>query len=104
MTQRNLFVFIGIALLSACAWVKVSPEGEKVRILTEAGAADCKKTGETTVSLRDKVAGVKRSSEKVKTELETLARNAAPDLNGNAVIATTEVVDGKQTFAVYQCK
>lgn len=104
MANRGLLVFACIALLSACAWVKVSPEGEKVRVLTEAGATNCKKTGETTVSLRDKVAGVKRGSEKVRTELETLARNAAPDLNGNAVIATTEAVDGKQTFAVYQCK
>lgn len=98
---------IGVLLLavsiSGCSWVKLTAEGEKVRVLSADEVATCTKKGETTVSLRDKVAGVKRGAEKVKTELEALARNSAPDLGGDTVVATSEIADGKQTFTVYRC-
>ncbi len=102
-TFRAVSIFVTVALLTGCAWVKLTPEGEKVRVLSAQEVASCKKKGETTVSLRDKVAGIGRNKDKVKAELEMLARNAAPDLDGDTVVPASEIVDGKQTFDVYRC-
>ena len=40
---------------------------------------------------------------KVAGELATLARNSAAQLGGDTVVATSEITDGSQTFAVYRC-
>ena len=90
-------------LLGACTWVPLTPEGQKVRVLEPGDVATCKLKGTTTVALKAKVAGIERSQEKVKLELETLARNAAPDLEGDTVVADSDVADGKQSYKVYKC-
>ena len=95
-------IFITLFLVS-CTWVKLTKEGERVAVRTADQISDCKKVANTTASLRSKVMGIERKSEKVQTELETLARNAAVDYGGNVVVATSEVEEGKQTFDVYQC-
>jgi hypothetical protein len=46
---------------------------------------------------------VSRNQTRVGEELATLARNSAAQLGGDTVVAITEIVDGSQTFAVYQC-
>jgi len=91
-------------LLSACTWVELSPKGEKVVVLTEDEVTQCEKVGQTVVMLRDSVAGFKRSPEKVQHELNTLARNSAHEIGGDAVVPVGEPKDGKQTFAVYDCR
>jgi len=90
-------------MLASCSWVEIAPNGESVRVITAKQAAICKKVGKVTVSLKDKIAGIERSREKVRTELETLARNNAAEMNGNAIIPADESLDGKQTFSVYRC-
>jgi hypothetical protein len=52
----------------------------------------------------DKVAGVRRGYTTVAEELATLARNSAAQLGGDTVVPTSEIVDGTQTFAVYNCR
>lgn len=90
-------------LLPACTWVKLTPEGEKVRV-SDAGAVEsCTKKGKTTVSLKADIAGIERNNEKVKIELETLARNAAVDMKGDTVVPAGKIANGKQTFDVYRC-
>ncbi|MEJ2181463.1 MAG: DUF4156 domain-containing protein [Gammaproteobacteria bacterium] len=100
---KNLLVFLlGIALVS-CSWVDITDEGKAVSVREKDQVADCKKVGRVTASLADKVAGVKRSKEKVEKELEILARNNAVDYGGNTIVATTEVKEGKQSYDVYKC-
>lgn len=91
-------------VLSACTWVDLSPEGEKVVVLTEEEVAQCEKVGQTVVMLRDSVAGFKRSDEKVRKELNTLARNSASEIGGDAVVPVGEPENGRQTFGVYDCR
>ncbi|SCZ64230.1 protein of unknown function [Thiohalomonas denitrificans] len=102
---RGISIALAVVLLSGCSWVSLTPEAEEVRLLTsEAEARDCEAVGKTTVSLMDRVAGIKRSAEKVRKELITLARNsAAQDLEANAVMPISEIESGRQTFAVYRC-
>ncbi|MFQ5760646.1 MAG: DUF4156 domain-containing protein [Acidiferrobacterales bacterium] len=105
--KRSLFVFVPVVaiLVMGFKWVKLSPEGEKVRVLQASEVASCKKLGKTTVSVRAKLVGIKRKEKKVKTELEYQARNsAAADFEGgDTIVAISAVTEGKQKFDVYKC-
>ena len=92
-----------VITLSGCAWVTLTSEGAKVRVFAPADVSNCKRLGETVVSLKDKIAGVNRNQDKVKTELETLARNSAVGMGGDTVVASGEIQGGSQNFTVYQC-
>jgi hypothetical protein len=92
-----------LMLLAACSWVTLTPEGKKVRVLSASEVAQCQKVGRTTANTKAVVAGFERSEERVREELEFLARNAAPDLNGDTVVPVAEPKDGRQTFDVYRC-
>lgn len=102
MKKCILIILLGITF-TACTWVELTPEGEKVRLLSMSEVKSCKKIGKTIVSLKDKVAGFDRNKEKVQKELEALARNSAVDLNGDTVVKANEIKDGTQTFHVYRC-
>lgn len=92
------------ALLAAgCTWVATTPQGEKVRVLGADEVTKCERVGHTNVSVKASVAGVNRSREKVQGELDTLARNSAPDLDGDTVVRASPVEGGKQTYNVYRC-
>ena len=102
--MRSVFVIVMLAfIVTGCTWVKLTAEGEKARVLSRPEVAKCKRLGQTTVSLKSTIAGVERNAEKVKKELETLARNHASDLNGDTVVPETEIKNGQQTFSVYRC-
>ena len=102
MKNWILVVLFSISF-SACTWVKLTPEGEKVRVLSAEEVKSCKKLGTTRTMLKDKIAGVGRNAEKVKKEMETLARNSAVDMGGDTVVPVSAIEDGKQVFEVYRC-
>ena len=88
-------------VLVGCNWVKLAPEGARVAVLSAGQVEHCERIGTTTVELLDR-AILERGSEKVATELETLARNGAAD-HANVIVASSQVENGVQTFALYQC-
>jgi hypothetical protein len=94
---------LGAVMLQGCAWVKLTPEGDNVRVLDREEVAECRHLGTTTATLKDTVAGFKRNEEKVRRELTSLARNAAPELGGDTIVPATEPENGRQTFDVYRC-
>jgi hypothetical protein len=96
-------VFLVTLILDACSWVKLTPEGEKVRVLSASEVSSCKKLGKTTTTLKDKVAGMSRKQSKVEKEMQFLARNSAADMGGDTVVPVTEIEAGRQTFEVYKC-
>lgn len=97
-----LLVAACVLLLSSCTWVRLSAAGENVAVLTESEVANCTRTGTTTVSVRDRVV-LERDADKVALELRTLARNRAAD-RGDAIVPSTRVEDGEQTFVIYRCR
>lgn len=102
--MRNLISLSLMALfLTACTWVELTPEAEDVRVVEAVHVANCKFMGTTTVSVKSDVASFKRNPEKIQSELETLAKNEAVKLKGDTLVATTEIVNGEQTFKVYKC-
>jgi hypothetical protein len=103
MRIKSLLLVAAVLSLMACSWVKLTPGGEKVRVLSETEVSTCKKIGKTVVNVADSVAGLERKEHVVKENLEALARNAAPDMGGDTVVPASPIVDGKQTFDVYRC-
>lgn len=102
--MKKLMVFIVVGLvLQGCSWVRLTPEGEKTRVLSAAEVTSCKKLGRTISSIKADIGGLDRSQEKIKEELEILARNAAPDLDGDTVVPVSKPEGGKQIFEVYRC-
>ena len=91
------------SVLAGCQWVKLSPSGEKARVLSASQVNECKKVGLTTVSVKSSVIGVDRSEGKVTQELQNLARNAAEGLGGDTVVAASKVSNGSQVYEVYKC-
>lgn len=104
--MKNLVILLAVGLImSACTWVELSDEGKRIRIVGMADVATCKKIGTVNVALKDKIAGFDRDEDKVKRELENLARNTAADMegNGDSIVPAGPIKDGKQNFDVYKC-
>lgn len=91
------------ALLSACTFVDLKPQGEKVRILAQQEVGRCKALGSVTVATAATVGFIARSRDSVREELLRLARNHAGSMGGDSIVAKGEVVDGEQPFGVYRC-
>lgn len=101
---KNLgILMLSVLLLSGCTWVHLSPQGEQVRVVSEAKVADCKKIGVTTVSVMAKIGGVRRNKTIVAEELATLGRNSASEMGGDTIVPASEITGGEQSFDVYRC-
>jgi hypothetical protein len=99
-------ITLGAALaswLNACTWVKLTEEGGQVVVMATAPER-CEKLGTTRSLTRSDIASIDRNRKKVASELETLARNAAAAMGGDAITAESEVSDkGEQAFGIYRC-
>jgi hypothetical protein len=104
MNKGTGFAFVLLLpVMSACTWVPLSDEGARVQLRSLEQARACEQKSRVTVSVKDKVAGITRNEDKMRGELETLARNEAARVGGNAVAAESEPTDGRQVFLIYHC-
>jgi hypothetical protein len=104
MNKGTGFAFVLLLpVMSACTWVPLSDEGARVQLRSLEQARVCEQKSRVTVSVKDKVAGITRNEDKMRGELETLARNEAARVGGNAVAAESEPTDGRQVFLIYHC-
>jgi hypothetical protein len=103
MNKSFVIAFVCVAVLSACAWVDLSPEGQQVEVARPGDVAGCTRIGEATARVLDKVAFMRRSREKQVRELETLARNEAAEMGGDTIMAAGDIEDGRRRFIVYRC-
>jgi len=99
----GFMVALLLLVLSACTWVPLTGEGAHVQLRSLEQARACEQKSRVTVSVKDKIAGIARNEDKVRGELETLARNEAARYGGNAVAAESEPTDGRQVFLIYHC-
>jgi len=103
MRIKSLLLVAAVLMLMACSWVKLTPGGDKVRVLTEVEVTSCKKLGKTTANVADKVAGLQRKEKIIEENLQVLARNSAADMGGDTIVPITPIEAGEQSFAVYRC-
>jgi len=102
--KKILVTNIMLFSLSACTWVELAPEAEKVVVLSQTEVTKCKELGNTTASVKYEVGGFNRDMKTITNELQTLARNSAVELKGDAIVAVGEVVKGAQKYKIYQCR
>ena len=100
MARLNIAI---LALLVGCAWVRLQPDAEGVRVIELAEAAQCEKLGTTTSSVLAKVGPFERGRSKVQGELQTVARNESVKMGGDAIAPTSKVEQGRQSFDVFRC-
>jgi hypothetical protein len=101
--MKRLSIITLLGVLAGCTWVHLAPEGQYVRVSTHDTIENCEKRGSTRVSLKSEIAGFNKNPEKVKAELETLARNSAPALKGDTIVPSGHIDRGTQLFDVYIC-
>lgn len=90
--------------LSGCTWVALAPDADGVRIGAGDALDGCTQVGTTKARTKVRFGFFARGEKKIAEELTTLARNDAPELGGNTVVAEGPVsADGVQRFAIYDC-
>jgi hypothetical protein len=97
---------IQLAIMGAtlsCVFAPVSPEGEKVSVLGASEVTQCQKVGTASSKTADRVVIFARTDRSIQEEVESLARNEAAGLGGDAIVPTSPIVDGRQSFDVYRC-
>ena len=102
--MRILGLLMLLGVLTGCTWVKLTEAGSTVRLLESSQISDCESVGKLTAISRDKVAGVNRNKNKLSLELETIAKNEAPGMNGNVIVVDGEIEGSQRKFRVYQCQ
>lgn len=81
----------------------MTPQGEGVRLLQSANTLEsCKKLGNVNSKVVSRIV-FDRDTEKVASELADLARNEAGLMGGDTIVPISSIVDGRRSFAVYQC-
>lgn len=102
ISKRTILAAIAASVLG-CTWVPLTDAGRSVRTLPASAVAGCEKVGTTRSKTSDRVVIFARTERKVREELESLARNEAADVGGNAIVPIDAVVDGRQSFDIYRC-
>lgn len=100
--QWALYGLLGLSM-SACTWVKKSPEAAAVRLVPQDRVADCQSMGKVTTTTMGNVTVFKRKASKVAKELESLAQQEAVNSGADTIVAVSEVVDGMQSFTMHKC-
>lgn len=104
MKKTTLLLAAIVSVTSACSWVKVSDQGASIAVANAANVRNCEKVRTVGVRVKDNFVGsMKRSPEKVATELTNLARNEAVQFNGDTIVPVSLAQDGRQSFDVYRC-
>ncbi len=103
--RNKTSLVLAALLLSGCANVglKLTAEGEKVRVLDPDEVSSCRQLGKTNTSVTPVVMGVARPDMTIAKELHIIARNSAARMGGDTIVPLTIVDQGQQTFVVYKC-
>ncbi len=99
----NTLSLCSAVTLMSCSFVSLNPDANDVMVSPTATALSrCKFLGKTTVSLWAK-AGNFQSQDTTEEQLDTLARNEAAKMSGNAVTPDSVISNGQRTYRVYSC-
>jgi len=101
--KKLSLLLVAVATMSACTWVKPTEQAKSVAVANASNVRNCALMREVSVSVTSKIGPIQRNSDKVATELATLARNEAVTFAGDTVVPITGIENGHQTFNVYKC-
>ena len=100
--KNKLIISVLAILMSACATINLTDEGEKVRVLEPNEVSSCRELGKTNTSVTATIV-VDRPIEAITKELRIIGRNAAAGMGGDTIVPLTVIDQGKQSFVVYKC-
>ena len=92
-------LFAAIIVISGCAYVSETPEGQTVRVVSAKDVGQCTHLGQVRVS----VVQMARGEKFVREDLIRLARNNAAKSGADTIAAAGEPKDGEQAFDMYKC-
>jgi hypothetical protein len=101
--KKSISIIAATILLSACSSLKLTPDGEKIRVLQPNEVNSCRELGKTNTSVTATVVGIDRPDETIAKELIIIASNGAARMGGDTIVPLTVVEAGQQTFIVYKC-
>ena len=100
---RPTLALVGLALLlPGCTWVKISDEARAIPLREPHEVANCQRLGNITTQVAWKVMGLPRGENKIRVELDNLARSRALDMQGNAVVRES-ISEGTGNYTAYKC-
>ncbi len=104
--RKLIFLVCGVVFVfstASCTWVKMTAQGEGVRLLQSARSLEsCKRLGNVNSKVVSQII-FDRDADKVAEELSYLARNEAAAMGGDTIVPISNIVDGRRSYAVYQC-
>ena len=90
--------------LTACSFVDLDPQAKNIVVQDDSSKLkECESLGTINVSVWSKADSF-QSQNTVEEQLDTLARNQAATMGGNAVKASSEINNGQRAYGVYKCK
>jgi hypothetical protein len=101
--KKSISIIAATILLSACSGLKLTPDGEKIRVLQPSEVNSCRELGKTNTSVTATVVGIERPDDTIAKELIIIASNGAARMGGDTIVPLTVVEAGQQTFIVYKC-
>jgi len=102
--MKRVWIVLALSLgLTACQWVPLTPEGERVRVGTAAEVAACKPLGTVTGKTTVTVGPMARNEAKVAKEVEALARNEASTMGANVIVPKGALDWDQRTYDAYRC-
>ncbi|MCK9563493.1 MAG: DUF4156 domain-containing protein [Bacteroidales bacterium] len=105
-TARTLSVRLltATALLAAtaCTWVKVPPEAQKVIVVPANRVSACQRIGTVSSTVKATILTIPRDGTKVRNELDDLARKQAVPMGANTLVRQS-IADGKGSYVAYHC-
>jgi hypothetical protein len=90
------------ALVPACTWVKIPDDARAVAIVDASAVGNCQRLGNVSANVAWNVAGIKRGENKVRVELDNLARERAFGMGGNTLVRES-IRDGTGEYSAYTC-
>lgn len=101
---RSRFLLIAAVplLLTACTWVKVSPEAQEVVVVPGNRVTGCQRIGVVSSSVKATIMAISRDSTKVRNELDDLARGQAVAIGANTLVRES-INEGKGRYVAYKC-
>jgi hypothetical protein len=101
--HRLMLISLTAAITTACTLVEPAPGSEAIKVTSQEQVSGCDLLGQANTQVLDKVWFVERSEEPIAENLDTLAKNEAVRMGGNALVAAGEIKEGRRSYNVYKC-
>ncbi len=97
-------VLIAAALLAttACTWVQVPPEAQQVVVVPANRVSACNRVGTVSSTVRATILAIPRDANKVRNELDDLARQQAVSMGANTLVRES-IRNGTGSYVAYNC-